>query len=257
MIRSVTCLALALLILSSCVMASGFQTPGFGTKARGMGGAFRAIADDWTAAYYNPAGLAFIADNQLGFSQGFSNPRHELTPNYRLDGAADSYDFGVFNDELLYNNHEILSLPSAGFAVRLPLFGETVWGLSAFQPFDNNLTWEVYQPLTAFNDNIAQYLPVDQIKADIDVVAFQLSVAREFSEDRLSVGLGLQLLRADMWIKDFIVRPNPIWTDRPKDIITEFTSNDGSGWAFGLKFCMMYKVNEKMNIAISADMCPT
>ena len=36
--------------LSPGLFASGFENTGIGTKARGMGGAFRAIADDWTAA---------------------------------------------------------------------------------------------------------------------------------------------------------------------------------------------------------------
>lgn len=39
-----------------------------GEKAGGMGGAFTAIADDPSGAYYNPAGLAFAYDNQISLS---------------------------------------------------------------------------------------------------------------------------------------------------------------------------------------------
>ena len=52
------------------LFASGFENTGLGTTARGMGGAFRAVADDWSAAYYNPAGYAYILDNQLGVNLG-------------------------------------------------------------------------------------------------------------------------------------------------------------------------------------------
>lgn len=248
MIRSTVSLVIALLLFCSSVFASGFQTSGIGGKARGMGGAFRAVADDWTAAYYNPAGYAFFADNQLGFSQGFSHPRLELTPQ-----NSTSYDIGVY-DELLYNRHEILSMPAGGFAVRLPLFGEIVWGLSGFQPFDNNVTWTVWEPDAAYNNTIGANFPKDQIKADIDVVAFQMTTARSFSNDRFAVGLGIQLLKVNIWTRDFIVRPNPEWNNRPKDFVAEFTNNEGDAWGFGLNIGLMYKVNEKFNIALTATL---
>ena len=38
--------------------AQGFEP--VGTRAQGMGGAFVAVADDATATYWNPAGLASI-----------------------------------------------------------------------------------------------------------------------------------------------------------------------------------------------------
>ncbi len=44
---------------------------GMGARALGMGGAFVAVADDGTAIYYNPAGLAFVEDNN--FTALFSN----------------------------------------------------------------------------------------------------------------------------------------------------------------------------------------
>ena len=53
-------------LLSPVVSASGLEGFGVGTRAAAMGGAFRAVADDWTAAFYNPAGYANIYDNQLG-----------------------------------------------------------------------------------------------------------------------------------------------------------------------------------------------
>ena len=41
---------------------------GIGARAMSMGGAFTAIADDATAVYWNPAGLAQLADNQIFLS---------------------------------------------------------------------------------------------------------------------------------------------------------------------------------------------
>ncbi len=77
---------LALALLGSSALAAGFANTGVGLKARAMGGAFRAVADDWSAAMYNPAGYAFLKDNQLGGNAAFMHLRNEMTPNYRLGG---------------------------------------------------------------------------------------------------------------------------------------------------------------------------
>ena len=124
---------LALALLGSSILAAGFENTGVGVKARAMGGAFRAVADDWSAAMYNPAGYAFLEDNQVGGNAAFLHLRNELTPNYRIDGQ---YELGVFNDVTMYNQHEVLSNPSAGIVLRLPVWGETVFGFSAYQRFD-------------------------------------------------------------------------------------------------------------------------
>ena len=42
--------------LAATASPQGFET--LGTRAMGMGGVFVAVADDATAAYWNPAGLA-------------------------------------------------------------------------------------------------------------------------------------------------------------------------------------------------------
>ena len=255
-IRKTASVLLLLGLLSPGLFASGFENTGMGTKARGMGGAFRAIADDWTAAYYNPAGYAFIKDNELGGAYGFKHNRDELSPDYVFtDDYGSVYETGVYNDRVLYNQHLILGMPSAGFVVRLPVWGETVFGLSGYQPYDNHLVWTVFEPLLAYN-NATGGLPADQIKNDLDVVAFQLTAAREFSEDKLSIGVGLQVLRADVFLKNLNFRSNPLpspLSDRPYDLIPELSSNDGSGWGFGFKAGLLYKVNEKLNVALTAN----
>jgi len=254
---------IGLLFLTICspgLLASGFENTGLGTTARGMGGAFRAIANDWTAAYYNPAGYAFSLDNQLGADLGLLHNRHELTPDYWFrDDVGNEYMSGIVNDVTLFNHHEILSNPTAGFMVRLPLWGETVFGLSAYQPFDYAISWKAYDPDAAgfysYNDNASAALPDDQYRTDLDVVAFQLTAGREFVPGKLALGVGLQLLRGDLIFNDLILRKNPLTgtaADRPRDRIPEFTNNDGMGWGFGLNGGMLWKPTERLNVAVTA-----
>jgi long-chain fatty acid transport protein len=239
------------------VFAGGFENSGIGAKAVGMAGAFRAVADDWTAAFYNPAGYAYALDNQLGGNSAFVHFRDEVVPNYRWGGL---YESGVFNDQPLYNYHEILSLPSAGLIVRLPIWGETVFGLSAYQPFDYNVTWKLYKPLESYNP--AVNTPPDQYRNNLDVVAFQLTAAREFVEDELALGLGLQVLRGDLLFNSIVFRENPLKTKgdttvelwaRPRDKITQWSRNDGYGWGFGFKAGALWKLNEKFNLAATVS----
>ncbi len=48
--------------------AGGFLRMGVGARAMAMGGGSSAMADDATAVYYNPAGLAFLKGRHVGFT---------------------------------------------------------------------------------------------------------------------------------------------------------------------------------------------
>ena len=254
-LRRLAACVLVLLIASPTVLASGFENTGLGTTAIGMGGAFRAVADDWTAAYYNPAGYAFIMDNQLGADVAFLHYRHEIVPNYLLGGE---YEAGILNDRVLYNKHEVLNKPSGGFLLRAPVGNrEMVLGFSMYQPFDNNIEWTLFQPLRAYNENLIGVVPEKQYRNNLDVVAFQLTAATAFGEEEnFSIGVGLQLLRADLIWNDIVLRDNPRMSpisDRPRDRIIQFTENDGYGWGFGINAGLMYRVSESFNVALSAN----
>ncbi len=262
-------LAVAVLLLlsfgSSELYASGFENTGLGTTARGMGGAFRAVADDWSAAYYNPAGYAFIADNQLGTSLGLIHYRHEITPNFvATDASGNDYGWGIVNGQELYNFHRILNNPATGFVARLPVWGETVFGLSVYQPFDNSLRWKLWDLSSSFMrayNNEAEYsleIPGHDYLIDLDVVAFQLTMAKDFADETLSVGIGLQLLRGDLWFSNLTFRENPRVDGyprvaiRPRDRIPEFTDHQGMGWGFGVRAGMLWKPSETISLAMTA-----
>jgi long-chain fatty acid transport protein len=263
-------LAVAVMLLlassSGSLYASGFENTGVGVTARGMGGAFRAIADDWSAAYYNPAGYAYIVDNQLGGSWSFTLFRDQITPRYAaVDSFANEYGWGIANGQTIYNFHRILDKPSAGFVVRLPMMGgETVFGLSAFQPFDQSLRWRMYaldaSLLRAYNEDAVGNLslPGTDYLIDLDVVAFQATAAREFNEGKLAVGVGLQLLRGDLWCSDLVFRDNPrgdvneMVDNRPRDRVPEYADNEGRGWGFGLRGGVIWKPTDKLDVAATA-----
>ncbi len=248
-----------LVLLASGICASGLENSGIGTKARGLAGAFRGVADDWTAAYYNPAGYAYLWDNQVGGNMAFVHYRDEIVPNVRWGGT---YERGIYNDRINYNDHEILSNPSGGLVVRLPLAGETVFGLSAYQRFDFNTTWDMFQPLLSYSDSVS--MPGDEFANNFDVVTFQLTAAREVIPDKLSLGIGLQLNRADLVYSNTYFRYNPIssspndpyydiMADYPFDRITQWNKNNGNGWGLGFNLGGLARVNEKLQVGASIN----
>ena len=242
------------------LLASGFENTAVGTTARATSGAFRAIANDWTAAYYNPAGYADVYDNQFGFNAAFVHLRNELTPDYKYPGGSGWSQPGIYNGSNIYNFHQVLSNPSVGFIVRLPVWGETVFGFSVYQPFDYNITWRLYDNPDAYNNILST--PGDQFRNNLDVVAFQLTAAKKYMDEKLSVGFGLQLLRADLLYNDVVFRRHPFWDELGTydlqtfndEKITEFSKNDGYGYGFGLKGGLLYQLNEKTRLALTASL---
>ena len=60
------------------------DTYGIGIRAISMGGAFTAVADNWSATHYNPAGLAQITGNYLSTEAMYTHPKFHVE---KLDGS--------------------------------------------------------------------------------------------------------------------------------------------------------------------------
>ncbi len=241
---------LCLVFLSGSVLASGFVFNGIGTRARGMGGAFRALADDWSAVYYNPAGLNLLdANNVIAADLTIMTNRYLTSPNVLWGG---DYESGFLNGQRIANKHEILNTPQGAIISRLPVFGETVFGFSILQTFDQNQSWQLYQNIPAHNDVLT--FPDNQFGINLDVVNFELSAARGFMEDRLSLGLGLALVRADLDYSSIILRDNPMpspISDRPHERIPEWYDTNVNGYGFGYRLGALYEVTDRIHAAVT------
>jgi len=63
-------LIITILSIGSLLMASGIALSGVGSRAISMGGAMRGLSDDFTAIYWNPAGLANIEQSSINLRTG-------------------------------------------------------------------------------------------------------------------------------------------------------------------------------------------
>jgi len=118
-----------LIFASGNAFAGGFMIGEMATRASGMASAFTAVADDASAAWHNPAGVAFTTGNQLmlggdvlitsnEFSTNTSNPSHP--------GVADagSKAFIIPHAYYTFNNGSSLG---ASLSINAPFGLETDW----------------------------------------------------------------------------------------------------------------------------------
>jgi long-chain fatty acid transport protein len=232
----------------------GMSILGVGAKAKGMGGAFRAVANDWSAAYYNPAGFIYLTENQLTLNEVITNYRDQYSPNVTYGG----YPVGYF-DGNIYNRYEILTNPTAGGYFKLPVKNhDFVTGLAIFQPFDMNVSWQVFEPI-----NNGALLSGQEIQHNFDGVAFNWVGSFELKANRLSFGWSAGVMKADLVYGGFFLRPNPadptaLYYDdvasRPNELVTEWQRVDGNGYAPNARVGLLFKATPKLNVGATYAM---
>ncbi len=84
---------------SALEVASSYNPVGSGARASGMGGAFIAVADDATAASWNPAGLVQLEKPEFSVVYGYFNrdQTYSADPSSGLNGQNNSMDANGIN----------------------------------------------------------------------------------------------------------------------------------------------------------------
>jgi len=86
-----------ILALSSGLLANGLNLNGFGARASAMGGAFVGLADDFTAVFFNPAGLALMKKGTFGLTGDILMPSatYSLGTSYSMQTKSKMYPAGL------------------------------------------------------------------------------------------------------------------------------------------------------------------
>lgn len=177
---------------------------GSGARALGMGGAFVAVADDATAASWNPAGLVQLERPEVSAVYQWQFSREDFSPGQRFDPyGADTLDI------------DSLNYLSAVYPVRRTLAGRNfVLSLNYQRKYDFNrsldFAYRVLQPVGGFT--FQSYGDVDfhqtgQLAALTPALGFELT-------DRLALGVAINiynesLLPSNEWKK---VTKTGYWT---------------------------------------------
>jgi long-chain fatty acid transport protein len=230
--------------------SSGLTPSGVGTKALSLGGAFRGLADDWSASYWNPAGLAFQAKSEVNFSFMVLSPRPRYTPDVTYEG----WDVGYKNGTRWYPEDKNFSLPSFSGFLRFPELNGFITGLAFFIPYCSSYNWDIFDPLPGYRNDVPY--PEYDHEADITVLDFHPSIAKQFMEGKVSLGAGISIQKGDFTLRKVdLVSSDPYispYNSRPYDHFPVDNKFEGDGWGVGANMGLLFKVSPKFQIGISA-----
>jgi len=123
-------------LISGVAVAGNVDTLGVGAKATSLGGAFSARADDFSAMYYNPAGIVQLSIPQISVGTSIVNPSIAAKTDYRNE-----YEevIGGFSKD----KSQLLVYPHAGFIYPFQLFGKkAAFGIATYVPYGMWLGWK-------------------------------------------------------------------------------------------------------------------
>ncbi|MCK4533016.1 outer membrane protein transport protein [bacterium] len=203
--RRITLLMSAFLFIQAgFCWGGGFEGPGLGIRANSMGGAFIAMADDWTAGYWNPAGLAQLEGTGMGIvvdcvtvigKDGNSIANGSiLDPNYPDENQGDIfYQVPPGVEPLQFDKKDITVISYLpGIGVYKEIKGYFTIEASIYEPIGYSSKWK---------DMVGG---VDGVNAFYEetfyTVVYNTSLARKMSS-KLLLGAGLNILQGK-WEKE-------------------------------------------------------
>jgi len=240
-------LILSFLSVSSLLFAGGFSLSGVGSRATSMAGAFRGMADDASAMYWNPAGLGFMEGNSIDLGGTF------IMPQGTWDSAGTQYtQIPGFGTKEYEAKKELRSFPSM-FAT-MANHPRMKYGMGVFVPYGLGTTWDIYNlptstpttgPLT-----YATGFPGEELKSSIAIIDVHPTVSYQLMPN-LSAGLGLSVLYGTIELGK--ISFNPALSPGSTAYLLQPISSDMSGSGIGISgnLGFLYKPTPSLSIGLS------
>lgn len=243
---------LALLVISSSLFAAGVDITGVGVRATNLAGNYRAVSNDWSGMFWNPAGLVWSKGLKAGASVELIAPKVGYS-SLPFGGAQ----FSGTSSSTIYNQDQTFTVPAAGVYYSNE---KMAYGVALYAPFGLGAKWDLLAT-EKYNPNY----PELDYEDDLKVIAVQPTFAYKLN-DKLSVGLGVMLTYADIMIRKPNFTPNPITFTpayatlkaalgasalSPFDQFLTDGTLEGSGMGFGVNFGLQFKPMETLTLALS------
>jgi long-chain fatty acid transport protein len=223
--RFVLCAA-AVLLVPALAMGAGFALYENSARAVGMGGAFGATADEPSAGYYNPAGLAFLKGFQIQgglFLIGETSKFHGANP---YPGAGYSVDM---KDQVFFPLH---AFATGQLAENLR------WGVALYSPFGLGTWWP--------DDYAGKFLSK---RVDLKVFNLNPSLAYKLS-DSFAVAAGFDYYLSQVSLTKSIPYINP-YTQTVAEIGQVHLKNKGFKTGTGWNVALLAKLGAGFSAGIT------
>ncbi len=187
------------LVLGAATLSYGsaFSVGEIGNRASGMGGAFSAIADDPTALYYNPAGIAFVPGVHMEMDSTVVVGLFRFTPSSVPTGQvvpADGYSM----------NARPHFIPLASAFMTAQYSDRLTFGFAAFTPFG------LAANSTNFNDADPALTKIPSrfagTRVRLESYWFQPTVAYKL-KDNLAIAVGPTFVHTHLELEESFLNP--------------------------------------------------
>ncbi len=279
-----TALAIILITATPEVLASGVELTGVGARATAMGGNYRAIAEDWSAMYWNPAGLAFTKGFNVGASFQLVVPQATFFIGNSHYGRQNNINFpfsAAYRCERS-NEPQTFFLPSAGISYTL---GNLSFGVGVWAPFGLGSKWDLLRTASSNFGNVpgkrfdtySTKYPNVEYESNLQIIDIHPTVALRLS-DKLAIGAGISILSNDIYIRKPVYIQNPYlyhptlapmveqiaavsgqlpiltaMRSSPFDHLLTQAELEGNGTGFGANFGVTFKPTDKISIGASVQ----
>lgn len=223
--RRFTVLAGAVLLAPALALGAGFSLYEHGARAVALGGAFAATADNPTAVYYNPAGLAFLEGTSFTagvYGISFDSKIYGDSP-YPGRAYKAEMDSRIFTPSHFYATGKV---------------GERAgWGLGVYAPFGLGTAWP---------DNWAGRYITRRI--DLEVYNVNPNFAYRFGDNlAVAVGADLFIVDLDLWRAVGMINP---YTQVMTDIASvNMAASDEQAW--GWNAALLWKLSGGLSVGLS------
>lgn len=146
--KKLSVVLMTLAFLSSMTFANGLNLNSMGARAIAMGGAFVGLADDYSAVFWNPAGIAQFKQKTFGFSGDDIIP----SGTYKFDFVHPVYGTAINVDAKSVTKHYLAGIAAyyhpvsenlvAGIAVYTPSGLGAEWAGTDFAPLSYGTAYE-------------------------------------------------------------------------------------------------------------------
>lgn len=213
--RLISSLFLAFVLLTTSTLANGLNLNSVGVKAGGMGGAFIGLADDYSAVFWNPAGISQIQNPQIAaYFTGVMPSSTYKQSAYGIDATSESQMF-----------------PVPGLMGYVPLdSGFLNIGLGIYIPSGLGVTWNGDDFKNMTGGQSFEWM------SKIGVVNIAPAVSVQLLPS-LSLGAAINISYGFLDLK----RPQMILDPKNRQPIWGQYSESSSGWGFGAEIGLLFK----------------
>jgi long-chain fatty acid transport protein len=268
---SVLIICMAAVLLPVVALANGFYMPGVGSRANALGGAFVGLADDYSAVYWNPAGITQIKGMELTGSLQDAVTLASRDGSIYFDGSPGQEDGNRFAIATVGATSEGQTRLAPGLFFYMDpgparALVDKV-GLAVYTLSDYGVTWkgsdvlnqsDLAAPGGGFDLRILT-ANVPDSESRVKTYVISPVIAREILPG-LSVGVTANIAYSHFLLKQVHFEQTSYFAEFPEPtpdewwlILTPYqATDDATGWGYGATAGVLYRASSRLSVGVSA-----